>query len=67
MLTYALGTFSEKARSIAYFTSAAVTSRFTGGLKCTPRRIGTVTVLLSAEIVGWAAARSGDLVVSAGL
>jgi len=48
-----------KARSNAYLTSAAVTSRLTGGEKRTPDRSFTVIVLLSGEISGAASARSG--------
>ena len=47
------------ARSNAYLTSAAVTSRLTGGEKRTPGRSLTVIVLLSAEISGSPSARSG--------
>ena len=47
------------ARSNAYLTSAAVTSRFTGGEKRTPARSFTVIVLLSGEICGSDSARSG--------
>ncbi len=54
-------TLTEKLRSIAYFTSAEVTSRFTGGPKRTPFLMRTVTVLPSAEIFGIAAARSGTV------
>ena len=48
-------------RSIAYFTSADVTSRFTGGENFTPGRIFTVTVLPSADTSGAAVARSGTI------
>ena len=57
--TYPFATLEAKPRSIAYLTSADVTSRFTGGLKRTPLRMRTVTVRPSPETVGMAAARSG--------
>ena len=47
------------ARSIAYLTSAEVTSRLTGSENMTPLRSFTVTVLPSGAISGSAAARSG--------
>ena len=52
-------TAASKPRSIAYFTSAEVTSRFTGGLNLMPFRMWTVIVLPSFEMVGIADARSG--------
>jgi hypothetical protein len=52
-------TVLKKPRSIAYLTSAAVTSRLTGGEKCTPERSLTVTVLPSSDTVGAVVARSG--------
>jgi hypothetical protein len=57
--TYPVATLVSKPRSIAYLTSADVTSRFTGGLKRTPLRMCTVTVLPPFETVGMRAARSG--------
>ena len=62
-----MATLVAKPRSIAYFTSAAVTSRFTGGLKRTPSRMCTVTVLPPFEIFGIAAARSGIALTLDGL
>ena len=47
------------ARSIAYFTSAEVTSRSTGSENITPLRSLTVTVRPSFEIFGMSEARSG--------
>ena len=52
-------TFAVKARSIAYLTSFASTSRLTGLENMTPFLIFTVTVLPSAEISGSPSARSG--------
>lgn len=57
---YPLATLVAKPRSIAYLTSAEVTSRFTGGLKWTPCFRVTVTVLPSFETVGMLTARSGS-------
>ena len=59
-----MATLGLAARSIAYATSAAVTSRLTGGLKCTPWRMWTVTVLPPLvmppfAVVGTTVARSG--------
>ncbi len=47
------------ARSIAYFTSADVTARLTGGENMIPGRILTVTVLPSSAMSGMSVARSG--------
>src|SRR3954470_11326537 len=61
-------TLAEKNRSRAYFTSAEVTARFTGGLNFTPCLILTVTVFPPSEICAGPAARSGEgCVVSFGL
>jgi hypothetical protein len=47
------------ARSNPYLTSAATTSRLTGGLNLTPGRMRMVSDLRSGEIFGMAVARSG--------
>ena len=61
-------TCGRKSRSIAYFTSAEVASRFTGGQNLTPFFSLTVTVLPSGEAVGYDSAKSGEaFVVSSGL
>ena len=66
--TYGPLTCLVKARSIAYLTSAVVTSRSTGGLNFTPVRILIVSVLPSSEISGAPSARSGSgLIASSGL
>ncbi len=44
---------------MAYFTSADVTSRFTGGLNLMPFRMWTVTVFPPFDTTGMLAARSG--------
>jgi hypothetical protein len=59
-------TEEKNPRSIAYLTSADVTSRRTGGEKCTPARSRTVTVRPSAETTGSSAARSGRAVARPG-
>ena len=61
-----MATLDANPRSIAYFTSADVTSRLTGGLKRTPGRMCTVTVLLPFEYVGIAEARSGIALIEFG-
>ena len=48
------------ARSIAYFTSADVTARLTGGENMIPGRSFTVTVLPSAAISGVVGRQVGD-------
>ena len=56
------------ARSMAYLTSWALTSRLTGGAYLTPVLSLMVMVFLSEEISGWPSARSGTGVVpSSGL
>jgi hypothetical protein len=62
-----LETLWAKPRSIAYFTSAEVTARLTGGLNLTPCLMWTVTVLPSFETVGMLAARSGTGLMLFGL
>jgi hypothetical protein len=62
-----LATLVAKPRSIAYLTSPEVTSRLTGGLNRTPRRMWTVTVLPSFDTCGIAAARSGIALTLFGL
>jgi hypothetical protein len=57
----------SKARSIAYFTSEVVTTRFTGGLNRTPFRMCTVIVRPPLEMVGMRVARSGTSLTLPGL
>ena len=60
MATYWFSTPGSVERSIAYFTSAEVTSRSTGGLKRDAIVIVKVIVLPSSETSGSSVARSGD-------
>ncbi len=56
---YGFATFGLAARSNAYLTSSAVTSRLTGGENFHPFLMCTVTVLLSDETCGCPSASTG--------
>ena len=66
-VVYWFGTFLVNARSNAYLTSFASTSRLTGGPNLTPFLSLTVTVFLSSAISGSPSARSGSASSDAGL